>query len=86
MGPDDWHPNVNNNAYTNAAASLAIHFARYMACMCGRVERDEVPDEWIHKALYLTLPYDNVKRMHYQYDGFEKGTSELRVNFGRNLK
>ena len=42
MGPDDWHPKVNNNAYTNVVASLAIHWARYMACMCGRSERTEV--------------------------------------------
>lgn len=71
MGPDDWHPKVNNNAYTNAAASLSIHFARYLACMCDRIERDEVPDDWIHKALYLSLPYDNVKRLHFQHEGFE---------------
>ena len=73
MGPDDWHPNVNNNAYTNAAASLSIHFARYLACMCDRNEREEVPDEWIHKALYLSMPYDNETRLHYQYEGFETG-------------
>ena len=42
MGPDDWHPNVNNNAYTNVIASRAIHWARYMACICGRSERTEV--------------------------------------------
>ncbi len=42
MGPDDWHPNVNNNAYTNVVGSLAIHWARYMACVCGRSERSEV--------------------------------------------
>ena len=119
MGPDDWHPNVNNNAYTNVIASLAIHWARYMACMCGRSERTEVcnshnlisdlpnllatrlsvkllqenlaskillfknslniieffifqvPDEWIQKALYLDLPFDNVKRTHYQHQGYE---------------
>ena len=74
MGPDDYHPNVNNNAYTNAAASLSIHFARYLACMCDRIEREEVPDDWIHKALYLDLPYDNVKRLHFQYEGFEFGS------------
>ena len=36
MGPDDFRPRVNNNAYTNAAVSLAIHWARYMACLCNR--------------------------------------------------
>ena len=47
MGPDDFHDHVNNNAYTNVIASLAIHYARYLACMCGSAERSEVPDDWI---------------------------------------
>jgi len=73
-GPDDWHPNVNNNAFTVAATSQAIHWARYFACLCpGRNELEEVPDELYHKATYLNLPYDNVKRLHYQYDGFNPG-------------
>ena len=73
-GPDDWHPNVHNNAFTVAATSLAIHWARYFACLCpGRNERDEVPDELINKALFLSIPYDNVKRMHYQHQGFNAG-------------
>ena len=38
-----------------------------------RNEREEVPDEWQHKALYLELPYDNVRRLHLQYEGFEEG-------------
>ncbi|ELU17895.1 hypothetical protein CAPTEDRAFT_188601 [Capitella teleta] len=61
-GPDENHPRVNNNAYTLVLASLAIHYARYFACLCQRTERDEVPDEWIHKALYLNLPFDNFKK------------------------
>ena len=31
----------------------------------------QVPDEWIQKALYLDLPFDNVKRTHYQHQGYE---------------
>lgn len=70
-GPDDNHPRVNNNAYTLALASLAIHWARYYACLCQRIGREEVPDEWIQKALYLNLPFDNVRRYHMQHDGFD---------------
>lgn len=70
-GADDWHPNVNNNAFTLASMSLAIHWARYFACLCQRNEREEVPDEWIQKALHLNLPFDNVKRLHYQHHGFD---------------
>ncbi len=71
MGPDDWHPNVNNNAFTNVMASLAIHWARYFACLCNRNERSEVPDDWIQKAVYLELPFDNVRRLHYQHEGYQ---------------
>ena len=79
MGPDDWHDHVDNNAYTNAAASLAIHWARYYACICERSERGEVPDEWIQAAMYLKLPFSNVLRTHHQFDGFSesKGRKEL---------
>lgn len=70
-GPDDSHPNKDNNAFTLCAASLAIHWARYFSCLCQRNEREEVPDEYIQKALYLNLPYDNVKRLHFQYTGFD---------------
>ena len=42
MGPDDWHPNVKNNAFTNVVSSLAIHWARYMSCLCNRNARSEV--------------------------------------------
>ena len=76
-GPDDWHPNHNNNAFTLCAASLAMHWARYFACICQRNEREEVPDETVHKAMYLNLPYDNVKRMHYEYEGFDPGNSTV---------
>jgi len=72
-GPDEFHPNVNNNAFTLCAVSLAIHWARYFSCMCQRNERDEVPDEYIQKALYLNLPYDNVRRLHYEFEGFDPG-------------
>ena len=70
-GPDETYPFKNNNAYTIAMASLAIHWARYMACECQRNERDEVPDEWVQMAMYYNLPYDNVARLHYQFEGFE---------------
>ena len=72
-GPDDFHQNVNNNAFTLCAVSLAIHWARYFSCLCGRNERQEVPDEYIQKALYLNLPYDDIKRLHYAYEGFNPG-------------
>ncbi|ESN97174.1 hypothetical protein HELRODRAFT_193290 [Helobdella robusta] len=70
-GPDDYHPRVKNNAFLLCSFSLAIHFARYLSCMCQRNEREEVPDEFVRKAFYLNLPYDKIKRLHYQYEGFD---------------
>ena len=75
-GPDDSHPNVWNNAYTNVVASLAIHWARYMSCLCGRTSREDVPDDWMQIALYLQLPYDTVRRLHYQHEGFERDVNQ----------
>ena len=74
MGPNDYHDHVMNNAYTQVMASLAIHWGRYMACMCGRDDRAEVPDDWVQVALYLKLPYDNVKRLHFMHEGYEAGS------------
>ena len=68
MGPDDFHDNVNNNAYTNTIASLAIHYARYLACECRLDDRDVVPDDWIQVAVYLNLPFNNKNRIHYSFD------------------
>jgi len=73
-GPDEFHPNINNNAFTLCATSLAIHWARYYSCICQRNERDEIPDEYVQKAMYLNLPFDNVKRLHYQHQGFNPAT------------
>ncbi len=78
-GPDSLHPRVNNNAFTNALASLAIHWGRYFACLCNREERTEVPDEWIQKALYLELPFDNVKRLHYEFEGYRTGMLNISI-------
>ena len=73
MGPDDWHVSVNNSVSFNVMVSLAIHWARYFACLCNRNEGTEVPNEWIQIATYLELPFDNVARVHYQHEGYEQG-------------
>lgn len=72
MGPDDYHDHQDNDAYTNAVVSLALHFARYMACLCNRPIRQEIPDEYVQKALLIKLPFDNVKKVHYQSDTYRE--------------
>jgi trehalose/maltose hydrolase-like predicted phosphorylase len=69
-GPDETFTNINNNPYTLVLASLAIHWARYYSCICNRNSRDEIPDEWVHKATLFNLPFNNIKRQHYPYEGF----------------
>ncbi|ELU02128.1 hypothetical protein CAPTEDRAFT_222476 [Capitella teleta] len=70
-GPDEHYINVNNNAYTMVLASLAIHWARYYSCICNRNSRDEIPDDWVHKATLFNLPFNNIQRLHYPHDGFD---------------
>lgn len=41
----------------------------------------QVPDEWIQKALYLDLPFDNVQRTHFQYQNYEFGELADAPNF-----
>ena len=71
IGPDDNRLKVNNSAFTNAAASLSIHYARYAACALGRDERNEVPQEWMDVALNLNLPYMHTKRYHEEFDEYD---------------
>ncbi len=32
MPPDEYHPRVNNSAYTNVGAAFSIFFAKYGSC------------------------------------------------------
>ena len=73
MGPDDFHDHVNDNAYTNAAASLAIHWGRYMTCMCQFSDKDGITEDDVVKALHLKLPYEYRGKVHHQYDGYQNG-------------
>lgn len=71
-GPDEFHKNINNNAFTNVLASLAIHYARYFACHCEKPEAEVIPDSYIQKALYMYLPFDISRRLHYEHEDFDK--------------
>ncbi|CAD5114394.1 DgyrCDS3529 [Dimorphilus gyrociliatus] len=79
-GPDEYHKNINNNAFTNVLASLAIHYARYFACQCEKPEAEIIPETYIQKALYMYLPFDISRRLHYQFEGFQDRPPSERVS------
>lgn len=35
MGPDEDHFNISNNAYTNVAAALNLHFGKFVFAICA---------------------------------------------------
>ncbi len=66
--PDEDHPNVNNSAYTNAAAAEAIRHAIEAARLLGR----PVPPAWpaVADGIARTIPFDPVRRIHLEYDEY----------------
>lgn len=57
--PDDSLGSVDNSVYTNAVASLSLHYAKYAACMCNIDVNTFAPYEWIVTAQNLYWPYNN---------------------------
>jgi trehalose/maltose hydrolase-like predicted phosphorylase len=73
MPPDEHAQNINNSIYTNVGAKLSIQFARYAACLLGRNEKQEVPDDWLSVANRLYLPFDKQELYHPEYEGYMDG-------------
>ncbi|XP_053665201.1 protein-glucosylgalactosylhydroxylysine glucosidase-like [Anopheles marshallii] len=75
MGPDEDHPNVSNNAFTNVMAAHNLFFGEFASCYC----QDTVVNESVRKELLkvgrgLTLLYDAEGDFHPQYEGYQTGT------------
>ena len=70
MGPDDSHPNISNNAYTNAIASLSLHWAGYFACICSR--GNSFPEAYIRRAIELYMPFNENAQLHFAFQDMEK--------------
>jgi len=70
MGPDEFHPNVNNSAYVNAVAALSIRSAIEVSTQLGL----PVPANWSAIAHGLHLPFDAKRGVHPEYDSYEHGT------------
>jgi trehalose/maltose hydrolase-like predicted phosphorylase len=82
MPPDEHAEDVDNSVYTNIVASYAIHFARYAACLAGRQYLEQVPDRWLHVAQRLKFTFNDIKRYHEEFEGYdhqvETNTTDVR--------
>ena len=82
-GPDEYHPHVNNNCYTNAMAKFHLTFARelydkmkqecpeILSKICNKIELVEnEPGEWKVAAEKMYLPYHEEMKIHGQDDAY----------------
>lgn len=72
MGPDEDHPAIDNNVYTNVNAALNLFFGDFAACACKdvlNVSEDDFED-FVKIARNLTILYDAENDFHPQFEGF----------------
>jgi trehalose/maltose hydrolase-like predicted phosphorylase len=70
MDPDEYHYNVDNSCFTNAAARLNLLFAIEAA---GRLGKATSPG-WKIVSVGIKIPFDEKLRYHPEYDGYTQGT------------
>ena len=73
MDPDEYHYNVNNSCFTNAAARLNILFAIEASLKLGKKH----DPRWVavsHEKGGIKIPFDKNLRYHPEYDGYTPGT------------
>eukprot|EP01122_Echinamoeba_exundans_P016203 TRINITY_DN813_c0_g1_i5.p1 TRINITY_DN813_c0_g1~~TRINITY_DN813_c0_g1_i5.p1 ORF type:complete len:666 (+),score=37.76 TRINITY_DN813_c0_g1_i5:1105-3102(+) len=70
-GPDEYAVNVNNSAYTNAAARLSLEFA---VEICGLLNVScQNAGAWGEIASQMYIPFDSSRGIHPEYDGYTGG-------------
>uniref|UniRef100_A0A182IXF6 Protein-glucosylgalactosylhydroxylysine glucosidase n=1 Tax=Anopheles atroparvus TaxID=41427 RepID=A0A182IXF6_ANOAO len=75
MGPDEDHPNVSNNAFTNIMAAHNLFFGDFASCYCNdNTITEGMRKELLKVARGLTLLYDAERDFHPQFDGYQLGT------------
>ena len=72
MGPDEYHGDVANSAYTNVAAATTLRIATQAARLIGR----PTDPRWANVAagLLRTVPFDPRRGIHLEYDGYAGDT------------
>ena len=68
--PDEYAADVNNSVYTNVVASFSLNFTIRASMSLGL----DFPKHWIDVAAQLQIPFDQVRQIHLEYDGY---TDEL---------
>ena len=63
MGPDEYHQLTDDNAYTNAAAAIALEFAAVAADTLGLTPAEE----WSEIASKMFIPYNKTMDYHPEY-------------------
>ena len=71
MPPDEYQKNVNNSAYTNYIAKIALLAPEHAFKLINKTM-----DRWRHYADNLYLPFDSHLKYHPEYDGYQEGRSE----------
>jgi trehalose/maltose hydrolase-like predicted phosphorylase len=66
MPPDENHFPVNNSAYTNASAELALRFALQAASLLGK----SAPASWSTVADAMYVPFDASQGIHPEFDSY----------------
>lgn len=70
QGPDEYHYNVNNSAYTNVIAKINLEFAVRIFGLFGL----PVDPTWSQIAVKMYIPVDTVKNYHPEFDGYKPKT------------
>ena len=71
--PDEYADHVNNSAFTNAVAKLALRQAAKAAALLG-VDAANA-SAWLAADAALSLPFDAIRDYHPEYDGYVIGTT-----------
>ena len=69
IGPDEYHEEVNDNAFTNVMARWNLRRAARVAGGHGEVEGDEI-ERWLDLADRLIDGYSPSTKLYEQFDGF----------------
>jgi trehalose/maltose hydrolase-like predicted phosphorylase len=66
MPPDEYHTDVNNSAYTDAAVSTALRIAAQAASVVNAA----INPAWLSVAGGLRVPFDPATGVHPEFDGY----------------
>ena len=69
MPPDEYARHVNNSAYTNIIAQMALQ-APQIAYKLLNISQTR----WQRFAKNMYIPFNNDEQYHPEYEGYEKGT------------